>query len=373
MMEDKTYLLSIKGKTLEVPNELKISFLCGVYYRKDKKDKRNVLKKYLDNLPNHRTVLLEKYFELNNYTEIGLNNLYDVETLVGCFSNNVFVIHESLSTAAEIGMLTSNKTTADKTLIIYPNQNSTEDEKISGFIYYAYYFGKDPVLGNEKKLAFEPLVRRSYSSNEKYIMHTAFPGEIGSSRLLKKGIDSFLTSTDTDSVSKLIFNKFSYERPTTNKINTIDYWIVNDTLQMRIHPMALRCLLFSAISTDEMKSRIEACNKLLEVVEALEDELKQILLQSAIAHLAVEAKSIEIELKGVVLSTFHQTKSSDSRKAIGLFVILLQAMDYLHNDGNVVFRLTNRFKPTARSYRAHLEEYKDTRFEKFMKIAGSND
>lgn len=244
MKEDKTYLLSIKGKSLEVPNELRISFLCGVYYRKDKIDKRNVLKKYLDNLPNHRTVLLEKYFGLNNYTEIGLKNLYDVETLVGCFSNNVFVIHESLSTAAEIGMLTSNKTTADKTLIIYPDQNSTEDEKISGFIYYAYYFGEDPVLGNEKKLAFDPLVKRSYSSNEKYTLHTAFPGEISNSRLLKKGIDSFLASTDAGSISKLTFNKFSYEKPTTNKIDTIDYWIENGTLQMRIHPMALRCLLF---------------------------------------------------------------------------------------------------------------------------------
>lgn len=373
MQQDKTYSLSIENNSLKVPNELRISFLCGVRYSKDEIDKRNTLKKYLDSLPNHRTILLEKYFGLNNYAEVGLYNLYDVETMVGCFSDSVIVIHESLSTAAEIGMLTSDKTIADKTLVLYPDQNSTEEEKISGFIYYAYYFGAKPILGNDKKLGFDPLITRSYTSNEKFTIHTSFPGEIADSKRTKHGIDSFLGSIESSSVSKLLFNKLDYEKPTTNKISTVDYWIENNLLQMRIHPMGLRCLLFSVISIDEVKDRVESCAKLLDVVEALEDELNRILLRSTMEHLGESVTKISLGLKGIVLSTFHQSTSSDVRKATGLFVILLEAMGYLHNEKNEVFKLTNRFKATKSLYQTNIEVVKDTTFKKYMDKANSND
>ena len=78
-------------KNKEEKNELyKFIFLCGSkYVKSDVSDKRNVLKKHLENInSSYRIIILEENISFSkskiylDYGDIYMRNLYDVEFLV---------------------------------------------------------------------------------------------------------------------------------------------------------------------------------------------------------------------------------------------------------------------------------------------------
>ena len=100
-------------KNKEEKNELyKFIFLCGSkYVKSDVSDKRNVLKKHLENInSSYRIIILEENFSFSkskiylDYGDIYMRNLYDVEFLVSLLSDVIFIFHESISTGAEAGL-----------------------------------------------------------------------------------------------------------------------------------------------------------------------------------------------------------------------------------------------------------------------------
>lgn len=357
-------IFNIVDSELSVPNDLNVIFLCGVKFdSKNGSDKRVVLKKYLDKIPENRSIILEEYFsDARKYSKIGLRNLHDVETLVACFSNAVIIIHESLSTAAEIGMLASDKVTADKMLVLHPTEDSVEEDKISGFVRLAYYIGPEPILQKSRKVEFSPLIQRSYTSNDRFVIHTSFPNDFSIQSRAKTSIDDFLTTSSAVPLINILFKKITYQKPKSKAPNVADYHISGKDCHVYVHPLALRFLLFSVITLDSTKERIEKSNSIHKLIETLDVELKKLLLKSMQSRLGVDTTNILIHLKGPSLSTFHKDNVTDYRKALGLFTYLLEAMEYLDNNEYRSFKITRKFAPTRELFEPSIVMSKQTGF-----------
>lgn len=127
----------------KIENEYKYIFLCGTHYvRKSKKDKRNVLRKFLkEENVNYRPIILEDNFIFKKnssrflvYDDIHMKNLYQVEMLMNYLSDNNIIIHESISTGAETGLFLSEPLAVKKTCLLVPDVMAVEENKIGQFI-----------------------------------------------------------------------------------------------------------------------------------------------------------------------------------------------------------------------------------------------
>lgn len=340
------YIFDLDRDTLVIPNDLKIIFLCGVVFRRrDVQDKRLVLKKYLEQNESHYPVILEENFSIKSYENIDIKNLHDIETLVACFSNAVIIIHESISTGAEIGMLASNKSTASKLLLLYPDEDSVEERKINTFIKEAFY-GANPILSEDKNLVvFHPALQKNFETNDRFIYHTYFPNDLSLDGRARKGIDAFLQTPSTQPMSRIIFRKSQYRVSKNNRPDVVDYYMDSSeaTICLTMSPMAMRGLLFSALSLEHVRTRIEQSTSMSDVMRVLQQELDTVLLATFRARLGVTAEKTKVNLKGLELSTYQDKTTSDYRKTVGMFIYLLKAMGYLSVEGNTKFKFTRDF------------------------------
>ncbi len=360
-------------RTLAIPDNFKIIFLCGVLFDGDNDgDKRIVLRDYLKGTAGNYPIILEEHFSNTKvYNDIDLSNLYDVETLVACFANATIIIHESISTGAELGMLASNKSTASKLLVLHPDRDSVEEDKISAFIWLAYYAGKEPVLSKKHAISFSPLLKKVYGSNDKYTYHTAFPNKLSVESRTRNGIDEFLKNPDTQPLSALTFQKAKFNSPTTATPDMIDYHKDGPALRMYISSMALRSLLFSLLSLDSVKDQLESATSISGVIAALRTNLEKVLLETAREKLGENPNDIIIQLKGIELSTFHDRDTQTVRKAIGLFAYLLKAMGYLATNDNKEFKLTRSFNLVRSQFSSTIDTVTISAFKKVVERSGA--
>jgi hypothetical protein len=353
-----------KDRTLKIPVELKVVFLCGVLFgRDDENDKRSVLKTYLQKSSTHHPVILEEHFTIKDYEDIGVRNLHDLETLVGCFSDAIIIIHESISTGAELGMLASNRAVASKLLVLHPDTNSVEERKISSFIELAFY-GKDPVLSKDNAVTFHPALAKNYETNDRYIYHTTFPNNLNLASHTRDGIDAFLGKPDIQPMSAITFSETLYERPSTHKPDVVDYCVKDETLNVYVSPMAMRCLLFSLLSLESARSCIEGSRSISVALSALEDELNKLILATLRTKLGLELNKIKVNMKGLELSTYQDGSTNDYRKTIGLFMYLLKAMGYLSAEDNKKFKFTRLFTSIRNQFSETIIIAKKTAFAK---------
>lgn len=367
----ENYILNLEDNcSLSVPDDIKIIFLCGVKFNEEN-DKRTVLKEYLQKTKAHRVIILEEHFsDLSIYGSVNLKNLYDVETLVGCFANATVIIHESISTGAELGMLASNKSTASKLLVLHPDGDSVEENKISSFIWFAYYRGKDPVLPQENAIAFHPGLSRNYDTNDRYVYHTSFPNDLKLESYARNGIDSFLDIPEVQPISKLTFNRTRFHEP-TQETNTIDYYMEEDIINFCISPMAMRCLLFFLLSQDHVKNRLEESTSISIIMTMLHEELIRLLVATSRAKLGLDFHKANVHLKGLVLSTFNDKSTDEVRKTIGLFIHLIKAMGYLAEEDDIKFKITRHFVPLRDQFSKTIIIQKKTAFERYLEEAGA--
>lgn len=362
----ENYILDLSSNgSILIPNDIKIIFLCGVKFDR-KNDKRIALKNYLQKTPEHRVIILEEHFSNTSiYGSINLKNLYDVETLVGCFSNATIIIHESISTGTELGMLASNKSTASKLLILHPDRDSVEENKISSFIFLAYYSGENPVLSHKSEVTFNPVLSRSYDTNDRYTYHTSFPNDLKLESYTRNEIDSFLNITEVQPISKISFSRTKFHDP-TEEVGNIDYYLEEDTINFYISPMALRCLLFSLLCLDHVKSHVEESTSISIVMTSLIEDLNKLLINTSRSKLGLDLDNVRIRLKGLALSTFHDESTDEVRKAIGLFIYLIKAMGYLADEDDKKFKITNHFVDLRNKFDKTITIAKKTAFEKHM-------
>ena len=93
-----------KFNEITIDDDKGIIFLCGTKYKKESVyDKRNVLKKYIEeHYPRKNVLILEEHFVFGkregylSYDDIFLKNLNDIETLSAAFANGIIIIHDSI-------------------------------------------------------------------------------------------------------------------------------------------------------------------------------------------------------------------------------------------------------------------------------------
>lgn len=358
---------------VELPSNLQIIFLCGVIFSDDPEDKRIALEAILQSRPDTKVVILEKHFAKPYvYGYIGLRNIHDVETLVSCFANATIVIHESLSTAAEIGMLASNKRTAQRTAVLYPDVGSVEEDKISGFIQLAYY-GKSSVLSSEGRVVFVPDLRDKYNSNYKQTPYTFLPEKFRESYPYER-IEDFLDRPLTKSITRIEFRRMHYKKSPVDSEEVVDYQYKDARLTVHCSPEALRATVISILSIKEARDELESCQSYVEIVSILDKWLKNTFTATLLGILKESPSQTNIELKGVKLTPFqNDEKTSEYRKALGMLIYVFEAVGFLSvkdvGDSKSKFKLRQDFTKIREAFANTITLSKKTAFAKYIEVS----
>ncbi|WP_226701145.1 hypothetical protein [Priestia aryabhattai] len=320
------------NKNTKIKNPLRVFFLCGTRFLKnEEEDKRNVLKKYIETkyAPNSKAIILEEHFmfgEAGNdylsYDKIFMKNLKDIELLTGLYSDKIFIIHESISTAAELGMFASNPNLLKKTCLMIPDILAVEEEKISAFIRLAYF--KNP--SEEEKIetiTFYPKIKENKVSETKVDYHTLFPGNSIRKRLGLQ-IDQFIKK-DYDENFEINFKRNRFNKAFENE-NTISYFYYDKedekTLKVIIPPTVLKVLLIALFNIPEFKQGLRKTYNINKAVGVVESYFKSVIRES-VSH--IEANSFSDYKMNVSL----KDKNIKIREAIAYLLYILQALGML--------------------------------------------
>lgn len=108
------------------------------------------------------------------YDNIFVKNLSEVESLAALYADKIIIIHETLSTAAEIGMFAGNKSLTSKICILFPDDISIEENKISVFIKLAFFNNNHTKNDKPNRIKYYPDIEIHRSSVNKSEYHTFF-------------------------------------------------------------------------------------------------------------------------------------------------------------------------------------------------------
>lgn len=317
-------LLAYKDE-FKYDNSLTIIFLCGIKYgTRDPNDKRKVLKKYLENnISECHVIILEENFAFKtttqkylSYDDIFLTSLAHIEQLASLFANKVIIIHESISTAAELGMFAIDTSLSKKICLLTPDDISIDEKKISAFIKLAFMNSNSPETSIGKQITFFPDIHVNRISTEKSDYHTLFHNnEIGEN--LGKKILSFVKPKKKNYFIKFIKSSFGN---TSNATNQIDYHIniKNRELAIYIHPETLKIQLLSLFFVDKYRKEFRLYKAIKDHVTYI-CEIYEKLLASTITDLE------GIELHSVKLKINLKNTSCTLRQSVGYFLYMLQA------------------------------------------------
>ncbi|EGT4598817.1 hypothetical protein [Clostridioides difficile] len=260
-------------KDITIKNNLRIIFLCGVKFRRD--DKRVVLKKYLEQNLFNKALILEEFFELSRrgemlvYSNINLNSLFEVEILTAFLADVIFIIHESHSTAAELGVFASNKNLYKKICILSANELNIEENKLSGFIELA--FSRSNL--NIPNIEFYPNVDVNVISDNISNYHTFFPNKSIGYNLGRK-----ITKFVEDNVQKEIELSYEKSRYGSSLIEKNSYYIDKSKKEIYYYVdyKLLKHYIIALFSIDEFKSEIRRSSDMKQSIYITERWYKQL-------------------------------------------------------------------------------------------------
>ncbi len=246
----------------EFAEPIRVLFLCGSKFSDQESDKRIVLKKYLEEDPLNRVILLEKYFDfilkrnnekgLLSYYDAELFNLYNIESFAALVATNIIVVHETLSTAGEIGVFASNEKLRDRIITLVPEKFSVEEEKLSNFLRLAFWNSRQKLINN-KVIRFYPATKRSMVSETHSFYETVFrDNQIP--KTLRQKIQEQINQTPTSSVSVI-----------GGKINRLD----NGSLSVWLSYASIKNYLLAVLSASENRKKLRGCTKLYEIRNVL--------------------------------------------------------------------------------------------------------
>ena len=306
---------------------LTLAFLCGTKYDSaNEKDKRKILKKFLQsNISDCRALILEENFSFKrttekylSYDEIFLKDLAQIEQMASLYADKIIVVHESLSTAAEIGVFASDPAVAPRVCILVPDENAIDENKVSGFIYLSFL--ADAVKKNKigKEIRFYPDVKVHRISGEKSDYYTYFHNDEIGDTLGRKIID-FICFGKKERTIKFKQNKY---RSHTTDPDNIDFFIDSENKEVKLYisANALKYQLISMIQLDDIEAELEKHKKIHGHVTYITHEIKKILLDtiSSMCGYNLSSFNLTIKIKDDTACSFNQ--------AIGLFLFMMQAI-----------------------------------------------
>ena len=307
-------------------------FLCGHKYKsKNPSDKRVILKHFIEkNIENCRALILEQNFTFRNdtknylaYDSAFLNSLSQIEELAAAYADGIIIIHETISTAAELGMFAINPMLSKKICIISPDDMSIDENKITFFIDNSFINNDfyETMVG--KVIKFYPDIKVNKKSTEISEYYTQFHNDEIGENLGREIIDF---------ISRDRFNKIDckYKKKAFGKTSgddtCIDYAInEKDILEINVPINILKIHMLAMFLKEEYRRELRNVKTVKEHINYLYDIYRQLLVNT-VSKLGGFTKNeyvgSNIKLKNLDICTLKQS--------IGYFVFLLQALGYIN-------------------------------------------
>ena len=307
-------------------NEIKIDegkeiiFLCGTkYIEKSQYDKRNVLKNYIKEHYSKKNVLiLEEHFVFGkkegylSYDDIFLKNLNDIETLSAAFASGIIIIHDSISTGAELAAFASNEMLKSKICVLEPDSTGIEERKISSFLELAYFSSKSSIC----RIVYYPEVY-SYEISEKHIEKRTNFVNNSITPILGGKICEFIDCCKSE--LDICFEKNKYGK-INNKVGTISYSENEGELQIYISGQVILYQVIGLLLKKNIRKGLRTKKKLYKYVDFICNQYKEIL------HNTIQ-KKIKTEVKEI--SVFVKEINVNFREVIAYSLYMLQALDLI--------------------------------------------
>lgn len=360
-------MLIYKSK-FECTDVLNVVFLCGSNYNhKDPYDKRKILKEFVNNM-GYSGLILEENFIMKNsskkflaYDDIFLKDLASVEQLTSLFASHIIIIHETISTAAEIGMFAINPQIIDKICLLVPDDISIEENKISNFIKLAF-LNNNTLKRIPKVITYYPDIDVRRLSVNKSDYYTFFhDNKIGEN--LGTHLCCFLKISNKN---KIINIKKSKYNKSSNENSNIEFYVDYDQLKVSVSTDALKTQLIALFFCEEFRREIRKKKKIYEHVSYIQIFYTNV-LKNTIMNLGnknIINLDINISIKN---------SNCELRQAIGYFLYLLQAIEFisLENDSGCFcdrkITIKNALNKLKDQYKDLITEKKPTDFSEEFK------
>lgn len=329
---------------------INIVFLCGSHFNKhEKDDKRLILKeKILLCEDDFYPVILEENFCLKKstskylgYDDIFLNDLSDIEKIVSVFASKIIIIHDSFSTAAELGVFACNKMNRDKIAVLCPQFLSIDEDKIGYFSKISFFNHNSSYKSN--LIYYSPDLEINKISKYKSDYYTYFHNnQIGEN--LWNCIDYFLRNKNAG--MRFSAKKYIFSLGKTNINDSIEYHVNKfKEVYIKIKLEHLPTQICFLLSEHNIRQKLIKPHKISEIVGILEQFYYEIIF-STIRKLEYENLKFD---KKRVNGNYENIKIRD---AVALTIYLLQAagfIDLISVDSDYAFRKV-AIKEKLRSY-----------------------
>lgn len=352
---------------------LNIAFLCGSQYAADDlREKRNILRTFLEeNCRGCRAIILEDNFwfrktnmQYLSYDSAFLKNLAQVEQLASMYANKIFIIHETISTAAELGMFAINPSLAGKICILTPDDIAIDERKVTGFIAGAFIGPKAAENRIGKRIVYYPDVEIKRRSPEKSDYYTYFHNNcIGEN--LGKQVLSFMP--EPTALKHFSFLKCTYGK-LTHQPDIISYLVdeQNTTIHFSIHASILKILLMALFSISSFRTECRKLKTISEHISYIVSYFQQILLNTA------------SELDGLDFSNYSflcdiQESICNLRQSVGYYVYMLQAARLIvleqqdQDEKKRKIRITTDFDQSINAFSCIIQHRSETAFGRYFK------
>ena len=273
----------------EFAEPIRVLFLCGAKFNDVDSDKRIILKRHLEKDPCNKVILLEKYFDfilrknndkgLLSYYDAGLFNLHNIESFAALVATNIIIVHETLSTAGEIGVFGGNSELRDRIITLIPEKFSVEEEKLSNFLRLAFWNSREKLINNQV-IRFYPSTKRNMVSDTHSFYDTFFSkNEIP--RAIGIKIDSQLNKHPKSSVLVL-----------GSRINRFD----KGNLSVWLSYASIKNYLLALLSVSDNRKQLRNCKKLYEIRNILLKEFSKAIKNAYFDANGIMPKTVRIHI-----------------------------------------------------------------------------
>lgn len=325
----------------DIINPLYIHFLCGnKYVKKNVEDKRNILKSYIDSLNNNYALILEKLFRPSEYMDMGFKDLEEVELMASNYAKSIIILHETVSTAAEIALFGSKRDLKNKILVIYAPYSKIETDVVGSFIRFAYF--KDNKIQNSE-FDYNTKLHTSKKGNVSYY-NTYFPNN-KIDDIFKGLLDNFWKSSYTK--MDISFNKYNVLCRKENY-----YKISKKNIFIKLNYEFILSIVLSILLNNDLIKEIRLKE---DVVKNMCSLIKEILINTISTHELINIDDYSIDIK----ASFNQDINLPVRFCI---YVLIKAG--LINIRNEQISITSKFKMQNDEYKLLLQYIDEPNFFK---------
>lgn len=325
----------------DIINPLYIHFLCGNKYVKENvEDKRNILKSYIDSLNNNYALILEKLFMPSEYMDMGFKDLEEVELMASNYAKSIIILHETVSTAAEIALFGSKRDLKNKILVIYAPYSKIETDVVGNFIKLAYF--KDNKIQNSK-FDYNTKLHTSKKGNVSYY-NTYFPNN-KIDDIFKNLLDNFWKSSYTK--MDISFNKYN---ALCRKENY--YKISKKNIFIKLNYEFILSIVLSILLNNDLIKEIRLKE---DVVKNMCSLIKEILINTISIRELINIDDYSIDIK----ASFNQDINLPVRFCI--FVLINAGLINIRNEK---ISITSKFRNQNDEYKLLLQYIDEPNFFK---------